>query len=175
VQRGLLQIIPEEALALVSPQTMGRLVCGTPHVNVELLKRHTEYSECSAQDPHIINFWTVMSEFSQAELRRFIKFTWAQERLPSDDDGFYREGQKIRMMIKARVSKKHGDDKKVDDVFPRADTCFFNLELPAYSTLEVMKEKITTVINLDSGMDGDDNAEIQDGFGIAQDNMDEEL
>lgn len=33
---------------------------------------------------------------------------------------------------------------------PKADTCFFNIELPDYPSKELMKEKILLAINLDS-------------------------
>jgi other hect domain ubiquitin protein ligase E3 len=42
-----------------------------------------------------------------------------------------------------------------DERFPRADTCFFNLELPAYTSLDVLRRQLTRGINLSSDMDGD--------------------
>ena len=41
-------------------------------------------------------------------------------------------------------------DKKRIDIFPKADTCFFSLELPEYSSKDAMKNKILTAINLDN-------------------------
>jgi len=37
-----------------------------------------------------------------------------------------------------------------DQALPKADTCFFNIELPNYSTKLKMKEKILLAINLDN-------------------------
>jgi hypothetical protein len=37
-----------------------------------------------------------------------------------------------------------------DLVFPRSDTCFFNLELPNYSSKEVLKQKLLTAIYTDA-------------------------
>lgn len=34
--------------------------------------------------------------------------------------------------------------------FPKADTCFFILELPEYSTKEIMKSKILLAVNFDN-------------------------
>lgn len=105
-----------------------------------------------------------MEDF-QEDRRKFIKFTWAQERLPATDipSSTDRDSAFLRM-LKSRGMK---DGQNPDDAFPRADTCFFNLELPAYSSEEVMREKLSTVINLNSGMDGDD-VEVDDGFRSAQ-------
>eukprot|EP00823_Brevimastigomonas_motovehiculus_P006760 TRINITY_DN5690_c0_g1_i1.p1 TRINITY_DN5690_c0_g1~~TRINITY_DN5690_c0_g1_i1.p1 ORF type:complete len:132 (+),score=28.70 TRINITY_DN5690_c0_g1_i1:52-396(+) len=93
---------------------------------------------------------------SQENRRKFIKFAWAQERLPGSDEEFQQGGHRIRMLIKGYLLQK---GHKADDRFPRADTCFFNLELPAYSSLEVMRNKLLMVINISSGMDGDEQNE----------------
>lgn len=43
-----------------------------------------------------------------------------------------------------------------DLVFPKADTCFFNLELPNYSSQAILKQKLLTAILTDSdSMDAD--------------------
>lgn len=47
-------------------------------------------------------------------------------------------------MIKPTMNNKNGDK-----TLPRADTCFFNLELPDYSTMEIMKQKILLAIRTD--------------------------
>ena len=36
-----------------------------------------------------------------------------------------------------------------DKALPKADTCFFNLELPDYSSKEVLKERLLLAINTD--------------------------
>lgn len=44
----------------------------------------------------------------------------------------------------------------VDKALPKADTCFFNLELPNYSTKEILKERLLLAINTDcDGMNAD--------------------
>jgi hypothetical protein len=45
--------------------------------------------------------------------------------------------------------------RRVDALFPTADTCFFNVMLPAYSSLEVMRAKLLEIVTMDAwGMDG---------------------
>jgi hypothetical protein len=47
--------------------------------------------------------------------------------------------------------------RRVDSLFPTADTCFFNVMLPAYSSLDVMRAKLLEIVRMDAwGMDGDD-------------------
>ncbi len=41
------------------------------------------------------------------------------------------------------------NEKKSDQSLPKADTCFFNIELPNYSTKEILKSKLLLAINMD--------------------------
>ena len=86
--------------------------------------------------------------------RRFVKFVWGQERLPASDAEYVRRG--VRLLIKPSVGAAAAAPDAADGLLPRADTCFFNLELPAYSCAEVMRARMTTVATLDCGLDGDD-------------------
>jgi hypothetical protein len=49
-------------------------------------------------------------------------------------------------MIKPMINNKSNHDQAL----PKADTCFFNIELPNYSSKQIMKEKILLAINLDN-------------------------
>lgn len=52
-----------------------------------------------------------------------------------------------------------------DEIYPRSDTCFFNFELPQYSSKEVLKQKLVTAIYLDADSMDADVAEDEDGHG----------
>lgn len=47
-------------------------------------------------------------------------------------------------MIKPAMKSNHGDG-----ALPKADTCFFNLELPDYSSKEIMRQRILLAIHTD--------------------------
>jgi HECT-domain (ubiquitin-transferase) len=47
-------------------------------------------------------------------------------------------------MIKPAMKTSYGDG-----ALPKADTCFFNLELPDYSSKEIMKQRILLAIHTD--------------------------
>jgi hypothetical protein len=57
-----------------------------------------------------------------------------------------------RLMIKSSGSSNP------DSRFPKADTCFFNLELPAYSSKEVLKDRLMFAITNTNSMNADENA-----------------
>ena len=72
-----------------------------------------------------------------------MKFCWGQERLPANDEEF--ERTQTRFMIKPSALPESVHDKAL----PKADTCFFNLELPRYSTRNILKDKLLLAINTD--------------------------
>jgi hypothetical protein len=152
VRAGFIKIVPEILLNCLSARDLELRVCGRTTINFDLLKKHTRYSGGLAEDsPLIQNFWKALYSFSNADKQRFIKFCWGQERLPSTSQEF--ENAHIRFMVKP--SLYNGPQ---DGLLPRADTCFFNFELPKYSTLEIMKEKILLAIHTDSdSMNAEEN------------------
>lgn len=146
VRRGLADFVPLSMLNMFTWQDLQWRVCGRPQIDLKLLKRHTEYADgVSPTSPHIRYFWQVLRSFSQEDRRAFVRFAWAQERLPADDQEFARS--QTRMMIKPGPVS--------DQVFPTADTCFFNLSLPVYSSPDVLRERLLFAIHTDGAMDND--------------------
>lgn len=128
---------------MLTYKELERLVCGVKTVDLELLKANTKLSSDLNQNSFKVNWlWEILNEISDEEKIKFVKFCWAQERLPSTHEEF----QKLQVvfMIKSYL------DKNKKDQFPKADTCFFSIELPEYSSKEIMKKKILQAINLDN-------------------------
>jgi len=151
IRKGLTSVVPESILALMTWQDLEWRVCGRPHVDVTLLRRHTEYSGISPDAPHVGYLWQTLSELGQQDLRRFLRFAWAQERLPADDQEFIRT--QTRMLVKPAAVNANVDP---NSMFPQADTCFFNLTLPAYTSQVILREKLLFAINTDAdSMDAD--------------------
>jgi len=111
-------------------------------VDIELLKKHTRYSGgLNDESPRVKFLWEVLRELTDTEKLRFIKFCWGQERLPANDEEFDRT--QTRFMVKPATYANS------ERALPKADTCFFNLELPNYPSKAVLKEKVLTAINFD--------------------------
>jgi len=144
IRRGLVLIILESLLHIITWEDLKLSVCKNNDIDIELLKRHTEYSIVSENTPHIEYFWATLRSFSSEEKRAFLKFAWAQERLPINDFEFVRT--RTRMFIKPFP----GLTGNPDYAFPKADTCFFNLMLPEYSSAEILKERLLFAIFTDS-------------------------
>lgn len=154
LRKGLASIIPIHLLSLLHWRELETLVCGKRHISWDLLKRHTRYrGDLHPNLPHIQNFWEVLEEFDQEMRQKFVKFAWAQERLPADDDEFVR--LHVRFQIKPPVRLLQDPD----GCFPKADTCFFNLELPPYSTKEILRKRLVYAIKETITMNADEPAE----------------
>ena len=155
IRRGMSELLPVALFPLMSPADLSTLFCGSPSIDVDLLLRHTEYSGgLTAGTRHIEWFWSCLREMSEEQRRQFVHFAYAQQRLPGDDSGFD-TFPKLRMLIKP----VRGGDGDVDSLLPHSDTCFFNLELPAYSSRAIMQQRLLQACEMGQwGLSGDDGA-----------------
>jgi hypothetical protein len=85
----LCDIIPPPLLQLLSWSELQERICGSSRdIDLTLLQRHTEYaSGVDRNAPYITWFWNTLKGFSSEQRRRFVRFAYAQERLPSTDQG----------------------------------------------------------------------------------------
>jgi hypothetical protein len=90
IRQGMLDVISEEVLNLLTWKELESRVCGKPEIDIDLLKRHTVIMNVQSGEPYIDWFWQILEEFSQEERRALIRFAWAQERLPEDDEVSFR-------------------------------------------------------------------------------------
>lgn len=153
VREGLQQVVPIHLLNLFTYEELEIKVCGQAQVNIDLLEKMTEYSGCSPTDANIINFWKIMRQFNNEERSAFLRFTWGRSRLPINEAGFT---QKFKLQNFTKSPP--------DAYLPVAHTCFFSIELPRYSTLEIMREKLRyaifncTAIDTDGNFNANNNA-----------------
>ena len=146
MRRGLATVVPYLPLALLSWHELERQVCGGG-MDLDLLQRHTVYEGFSAADSRARLFWQMMHErFDDAQRAKFLSFVWGRSRLPTSDATWGDRPFKIDAM-RARGP--------VDLALPISHTCFFSIELPDYSTVDVMTERVTFAIINCTSIDGD--------------------
>ncbi|ETL24524.1 hypothetical protein L916_21469, partial [Phytophthora nicotianae] len=146
--RGLAKVVPANLLACFSGAELELMVCGSPEVDVNLLEKCTEYSSCSPTDDHIIWFWRALRDFSHEERSAFLRFVWGRSRLPASADEFPQ-----RFKLQSFNMQRAG--RSVDAYMPVAHTCFFSIEIPAYSSESVLREKLLYAIYNCQEIDGD--------------------
>ena len=75
----------------------------------------------------------------------FLRFCWGRSRLPAA--GRWGSERKFKL---SRLTKQGVND----STLPLAHTCFFNLELPEYSTYEIMRERVLKAVQCSVGYYG---------------------
>lgn len=145
VRSGLATIVPLHVLSLLTHDVVERLVCGNPEVDLALLKRCCDYDGCRPEDPHIVMFWQALGDFSQEERSMFLRFVWGRARLPLSEADFT---QRFKIANFRRSP--------ADSFLPASHTCFFTLDLPTYSSVEIMSKRIRYAIYNCQEVDGDD-------------------
>eukprot|EP01041_Mallomonas_annulata_P001258 gene1258-2435_t len=146
---GLLSVIPENAITLLTWEEMQKLVCGVRYIDVERLRANTEYDDdVTAEDSHIVAFWDVLRSFSEEEKSSFLRFVWARPTLPPKG---------VEFPQKLKIQSAVGDDAtlKPDQYLPKAHTCFFSINLPRYSCKQIVEDRLKYAITNCTEMDAD--------------------
>lgn len=145
IRAGLATIVPQRLLCLFDWTEVERMVCGNPDIDIDLLKSATVVEGLGSDV--MDRFWSALREMSGPERALFLRFVWGRSRLPLSKSGFK---QKFRI----KPFGRHPPDR----FLPEAHTCFFQLDLPAYSTVAIMKEKLTYAAFHCQAIDADDTS-----------------
>jgi E3 ubiquitin-protein ligase HERC2 len=85
-----------------------------------------------------------MEEFSAEERSMYLRFVWGRSRLPLTSKDFN---------MKHRIEILHHNNPDV--ALPVSHTCFFSIELPKYSTYELLRDKLKYAIINCQAIDAD--------------------
>lgn len=158
IKRGLIPLIPTRLLPMFTWQELANLVCGVADVDVELLHSRTKYvGGVLLTDQHIKFFWDVLAnDFTPEDRTQFLRFVWGRERMSTaEENSTFTIGPHLK-------AKESGNP---DQYLPCSHTCFFSLDLPAYSSREIMKSKLNLAIKCIS-IDADMTAEGQSNMNM---------
>jgi hypothetical protein len=131
IERGMATVVPPCATALFTPRELEIIVCGDPDFDMPFWRAHTTYSGYTAEHTTIKLFWKVMEGLSRDERSGFVRFAWGRDRLPPHST----------WCKDMQITRRNTDERDL----PRAHTCFFQVELPPYSTEERMRSALKTV------------------------------
>ena len=134
IKKGLYAVIPPQLFKFLTWEDLEEKICGEPFFNVELLRKNTRYQGFKESDATIKYFWRFINECTVEEKYQYIKFVWGRSRLPKDN-----EWNDDKHEINKLEGIKEGD---VNMMLPISHTCFFMLDLPAYTSYHVLKEKL---------------------------------
>lgn len=117
-------------LRLFSSTQLMALLCGAAVLDPELVVARLKFSHFPVGGATEDRFKSVVRALSEQELRQFLAFVTASAALP--------RGEESDRYYYITIQHKHGGD----DDFPMAHTCFNRLDLPAYSSQELMRTRL---------------------------------
>ncbi|ETV99325.1 hypothetical protein, variant [Aphanomyces invadans] len=139
IRKGLESIVQVDLLPMFTWSELELLVCGRPTLNLALLRKKTEYSpDMDMQDALVERFWRTLAGFTSEEQQLFLQFVWGRTRLPFSEVDF---GSYTFKLV------RHMSPSNPDNYLPVAHTCFFQLELPNYSSAAIMRSKLLYAMN----------------------------
>ncbi|XP_069050124.1 E3 ubiquitin-protein ligase HECTD3 [Lepisosteus oculatus] len=125
MQAGLVKVVPQAVLDLLTWQELEKKVCGDPEITVEALKRLTRYEDLEQSDERVQYLWEALTNFTNEDRSRFLRFVTGRSRLPAPIYIF---------------PDKQGTE--TTDALPQSSTCSSTLYLPNYPSAKVCEEKL---------------------------------
>jgi hypothetical protein len=154
---GLASVLPIELFPLFTAQELEHLLCGNAVVDIELLRRCAEYEDLDPNGPVVQYFWEVLQEMSDEDKTYFLRFVWARSRMPTSAKDF---------PMNFKLQRLQGlTETQTDQYLPHAQTCFFSLALPLYSSKDILREKLLYAIKNSPNMDADVRLHTAEGWG----------
>jgi hypothetical protein len=152
---GIGQVIPLEVLSLFTAAEVRQLFTGDRRVDVEHLRRNTDYENVDPKSRIVTDFWEVLVEMTDDQRTLFLRFVWARSRMPTSTQG---ESLNFKLQIDNREN--------ADMYLPHAQTCFFTLTLPHYSSKAILRQKLLYAIENSPNMDADVQLHSAEGWDI---------
>jgi hypothetical protein len=129
IKEGFDIVFPIGQIGLFSWKDIESRIRGPAEILTEDLRNISTCS--SSQDKYILRFWKVFEMMNQLQRQSLLKFIWGRSRLPP----------KERMRDQEFQIYLIGSEDN-NNILPQSHTCFFQLDLPRYSSDEIMLEKL---------------------------------
>lgn len=136
--QGFYEIIPQKYIEIFNENQLELLISGLPEIDINDLYRNTEYYGYTKTDTIILWFWKTLRSFGKDDKALFVQFFSGTSKVPLGGFAMLRGMSDIQ---KFNIHQAPGEDR-----LPTAHTCFNQLDLPSYSSEEVLKEKLLLAI-----------------------------
>ncbi|XP_047196022.1 probable E3 ubiquitin-protein ligase HERC4 [Hippoglossus stenolepis] len=135
-KQGFYTVFDRNLLKVLRPKELQEVLQGKDFCDWETLKQNTVYGRPYHVDhPNMQMFWEVFDELTEDQKKKLLWFVTGFERLPILGN----ESITIRLKQVSDISE--------DQIYPEALTCYSFLDLPLYSTKEIMKTKLTEALS----------------------------
>ncbi|XP_043530396.1 probable E3 ubiquitin-protein ligase HERC4 isoform X2 [Chiloscyllium plagiosum] len=131
---GFRGVCPLPVVDIFLPVELMAVIHGNTKYDWQLLEKNTKYSGYTEADESIANFWEMFHGLTEEEKKHFLAFLTGCERVP------------VGGMEKLRITINYVPKDDPDLYFPAAHTCNMSLDLPKYSSMEVLRERFLRAI-----------------------------
>ncbi|XP_008265833.1 probable E3 ubiquitin-protein ligase HERC3 [Oryctolagus cuniculus] len=131
---GFLKVCGGKVLELFQPSELRAMMVGNSNYNWEELEETAIYKgDYSATHPTVKLFWETFHEFPLEKKKKFLLFLTGSDRIP-----IYGMGS-LQIIIQSTASG--------EDYLPVAHTCYNLLDLPKYSSKEILSARLTQALD----------------------------
>jgi len=145
--QGFHELVPAELIAPFDANELELLISGLPEIDIDDLKRNTEYQGYVETSPVVRWFWKCISEMTQEQKAWFLQFVTGTSQVPLEG---FKGLMGMRGPQKFSIHRAFGEER-----LPTAHTCFNQLDIPDYPSEEVLQKKLMQAI-----------CEAHEGFGF---------
>jgi len=132
---GFHELVKPDLISIFTAKELELLISGMPDIDIDDLKKNTDYNGYKATDKEIGWFWNIMFSLSRSEKAAFLQFVTGSSKVPLAG---FSEIQGMRGVQKFSIHKASGSK----GALMSAHTCFNSLDLPVYISEEEMREKL---------------------------------
>ncbi|KAJ7647304.1 hypothetical protein FB45DRAFT_975025 [Roridomyces roridus] len=126
---GFYEIIPKDLIQIFNEQELELLISGTPDIDVDEWRAATEYNGYTSSDPNIVWWWRALKSFNRDE----------RAKVPL---GGFTDLQGVQGVQRFSIHRAYGES----DRLPQAHTCFNQIDLPQYSSYEMLRQQLLLAI-----------------------------
>lgn len=137
---GFYEIIPKDLISIFNEQELELLISGTPDIDVDEWRAATEYNGYTSSDPVIVWWWRALKSFNREERAKVLSFATGTSRVPLNG---FTELQGVQGVQRFSIHRAYGDP----DRLPQAHTCFNQIDLPQYSSYEMLRQQLLLAIS----------------------------
>ncbi len=143
--QGFYSIIPHEMIqAFFVAENLGLVISGISIVDVDDLRRHTQYRGYTESSLQVVWFWEIINDMTLEQRTNFLQFVTGSSQAPLQGFANLSGG---RFSIREYPGGQLGETAPL----PLAHTCFNALDLPVYPTKAILASKLSTAIREGGG------------------------
>ncbi|KJE94037.1 E3 ubiquitin-protein ligase NEDD4 [Capsaspora owczarzaki ATCC 30864] len=140
---GFYEFVPLEEIRHLDESELEFLISGLRQLDIEDWENHTDYTGYDKTDEQVIWFWKCLREMDAEKQAKLLQFVTGTSRVPLE--GF----RALQGTDRARpfwIQRIHDVSR-----LPSSHTCFNRLDLPAYSSFEILRSKLLAAVEGSQG------------------------